>query len=164
MWLQTARARVADSDLYSRCSDCSSSGFAYPTCSTHCRACLRSIAFVPSPRLRWIALFWLGVVKLLKPSTQTSRGRNNSRSSSSQAVSSDRPIVHRTLWTVMCALGLAAAFVLINKVWTQYSTSPTITSVESTHFPIWNIPFPAVTVCQVNKVHLSAAVALYKEE
>lgn len=109
-------------------------------------------------------MFWLGVVKLLKPSTQTSRGRNNSRSSSSQAVSSDRPIVHRTLWTVMCALGLAAAFVLINKVWTQYSTSPTITSVESTHFPIWNIPFPAVTVCQVNKVHLSAAVALYKEE
>jgi hypothetical protein len=64
----------------------------------------------------------------------------------------------------MCAVGLAGATVLINKVWTQYSTSPTITSIESTHFPIWNIPYPAVTVCQVNKVHLSAAVALYKEE
>ena len=64
----------------------------------------------------------------------------------------------------MCALGLACAVVLINKVWMQYSTSPTITSIESTHFPIWNIPFPAVTLCQVNKVHRSAAVALYKEE
>ena len=109
-------------------------------------------------------MFGSGLVKLVKPSTQTSRGMSRSMSSSSQAVTSDRQIVHRTLWTVMCALGLAGAVVLINKVWTQYSTSPTITSVESTHFPIWNIPFPAVTVCQVNKVHLSAAVALYKEE
>ncbi|XP_033609232.1 sodium channel protein Nach [Cryptotermes secundus] len=72
--------------------------------------------------------------------------------------------IERTLWTFMCTIGLAGATILINKVWTQYSTSPTITSVESTHFPIWNIPFPAVTVCQVNKVHLSAAVALYREE
>jgi amiloride-sensitive sodium channel len=72
--------------------------------------------------------------------------------------------VLRTLWTFVCTIGLAGATILINKVWTQYSTSPTITSVESTHFPIWNIPFPAVTVCQVNKVHLSAAVALYREE
>ncbi|XP_069675732.1 sodium channel protein Nach-like [Periplaneta americana] len=61
-------------------------------------------------------------------------------------------------------MGMAAAILLINKVWTQYSTSPTITSVESTHYPIWNIPFPAVTVCQVNKVHLSAAVELYEQE
>ncbi|KAJ9586858.1 hypothetical protein L9F63_019540 [Diploptera punctata] len=61
-------------------------------------------------------------------------------------------------------MGLAGAIVLINKVWMQYSTSPTITSVENTHFPIWNIPFPAVTVCQVNKVHYSAAQKLYKQE
>lgn len=73
-------------------------------------------------------------------------------------------LIHRTLWTLMCAFGLAGAVVLINKVWTQYSTSPTITSVESTHYPIWNIPFPAVTICQVNKVHLSAAESLYREE
>ncbi|XP_021941869.1 sodium channel protein Nach-like isoform X2 [Zootermopsis nevadensis] len=73
-------------------------------------------------------------------------------------------LVFRTLWTLMCAMGLVGAVVLINKVWTQYSTSPTITSIESTHYPIWNIPFPAVTICQVNKVHLSAAEALYRDE
>ena len=61
-------------------------------------------------------------------------------------------------------MGLAGAIILINKVWTQYSTSPTITSVENTHYPIWNIPFPAVTICQVNKVHYSAAKQLYKDE
>ncbi|XP_063242547.1 sodium channel protein Nach-like [Bacillus rossius redtenbacheri] len=69
----------------------------------------------------------------------------------------------RVLWLVTCSGGLLAAVYLISCVWVQYNTSPTITSIESTHFPIWNIPFPAVTICNVNKVHLSAVRSLYSD-
>ncbi|PSN58038.1 hypothetical protein C0J52_02048 [Blattella germanica] len=68
------------------------------------------------------------------------------------------------MWILVCGMGLAGTIILINKVWTQYSTSPTITSVENTHYPIWNIPFPAVTICNVNKVHYAAAKELYEKE
>ncbi|XP_049863648.1 sodium channel protein Nach-like [Schistocerca gregaria] len=69
----------------------------------------------------------------------------------------------RLLWLLGCAAGATAASILINLVWSQYITSPTITTVESTHYPIWNVPYPAVTVCNINKVHLTNAVRLYEQ-
>ncbi len=33
----------------------------------------------------------------------------------------------------------------------QYD-APTVTSIESTNYPIWNIYFPAITVCSNNKI------------
>ncbi|XP_068085172.1 sodium channel protein Nach-like [Anabrus simplex] len=71
--------------------------------------------------------------------------------------------LERIIWFLGCSLGVYGAVWLMGQVWMKYSTSPTITSVESTHYPIWNIPFPAVTICNVNKVHLSSANELYRK-
>ncbi|KXJ77947.1 hypothetical protein RP20_CCG006004 [Aedes albopictus] len=36
--------------------------------------------------------------------------------------------------------------------WIRFKNTPTITTIETTTYPIWNVPFPAVTVCNINKV------------
>lgn len=41
--------------------------------------------------------------------------------------------------------------------------TPTVTIVESTHYPTYKIPFPGVTVCNVNKISKKAIIALAKE-
>jgi amiloride-sensitive sodium channel len=41
---------------------------------------------------------------------------------------------------------------IILDVWEEYVNSPTVTTVDSTSYPIWNVPFPAVAVCNLNKV------------
>jgi amiloride-sensitive sodium channel len=45
-------------------------------------------------------------------------------------------------------------------VWQRFHESPTVTTVETTTYPIWNIPFPAVTLCDNNKVYQPAAMKL----
>lgn len=43
------------------------------------------------------------------------------------------------------------------------SDTPTVTVVESTHYPTYRIPFPGVTVCNVNKISKKAINALARE-
>lgn len=37
-------------------------------------------------------------------------------------------------------------------LWDKWETSPVYVSVETTSYPVVNIPFPAVTICSVNKI------------
>lgn len=60
-------------------------------------------------------------------------------------------------WALACILGTGFALTLMYLVWLRYDTTPTITTVETTNYPIWNVPFPAVTICNVNKVYRPAA-------
>lgn len=60
-------------------------------------------------------------------------------------------------WALACLLGTGFALTLMYLVWHRYDTTPTITTVETTNYPIWNVPFPAVTICNVNKVYRPAA-------
>lgn len=54
-------------------------------------------------------------------------------------------------------MGLTFAIVLMLLVWNRFQTTPTITTVETINYPIWNLPFPAVTICNNNKVYGPAA-------
>ncbi|KAJ9583490.1 hypothetical protein L9F63_022162, partial [Diploptera punctata] len=51
---------------------------------------------------------------------------------------------------------------IILDVWKEYVNSPTVTTVDSTNYPIWNVPFPAVAICNINKISRSAAWNLAK--
>ncbi|CAG2062721.1 unnamed protein product, partial [Timema podura] len=41
---------------------------------------------------------------------------------------------------------------LIVKVWRKWNDSPVIVSFDETSTPVWDIPFPAVTICSEVKV------------
>ena len=40
----------------------------------------------------------------------------------------------------------------IAALWDKWETSPVYVSIETTSYPVPNIPFPAVSICSVNKV------------
>lgn len=39
-------------------------------------------------------------------------------------------------------------------IYDKYESTPIITVVDTNNYPIWNVHFPSVTVCNVNKVFI----------
>ncbi|PNF20288.1 hypothetical protein B7P43_G14391, partial [Cryptotermes secundus] len=62
----------------------------------------------------------------------------------------------RLLWVTVQLLAAWGVVFIIMDVWEEYLNSPTVTTVDSTSYPIWNVPFPAIAVCNINKVSRSA--------
>ncbi|GLH12675.1 Uncharacterized protein GBIM_17382, partial [Gryllus bimaculatus] len=62
-----------------------------------------------------------------------------------------------TAWALVLAVGAGLALYLVLVAWERYERSPMLIAVETSQYPIWNTPFPAVTICSLNKVELSAA-------
>lgn len=62
----------------------------------------------------------------------------------------------RIMWAFISIIAIIVASILlwISLHWT--SQTPTVTVIESTHYPTWNIPFPAVTICNLNKISAKA--------
>lgn len=59
--------------------------------------------------------------------------------------------VFRVFWVLSLALSLAGCFYLIMKVYTKWDNSPVIVSFAETSTPIWQVPFPAVSICPETK-------------
>jgi len=66
----------------------------------------------------------------------------------------------RVLWVIVVVLGLVGSSFMVNNLWTRYVDTQTRTSVATNHYPTWRLPFPAVTVCNVNRIFRSKAEAL----
>lgn len=60
------------------------------------------------------------------------------------------------IWSSAVLMGAVFAIVLMGLVWDRFQTTPTITTVETNNYPIWNVPFPAITICNINKVYAPA--------
>ncbi|KFB51116.1 AGAP006704-PA-like protein [Anopheles sinensis] len=58
----------------------------------------------------------------------------------------------RTMWLMVCLVSIGFTMVMGAIAWTRFRTTPTITTIETMTYPIWNIHFPGVTVCNINKV------------
>lgn len=61
-------------------------------------------------------------------------------------------IYYRIIWAIAVFVSLGCAIVLMKMAWNYYATHPTLTVIESTHHGIWNYPFPAITVCNINRI------------
>lgn len=72
-------------------------------------------------------------------------------------VREDTPLWERIVWVFVVAISLIASVVLLRISWVWNSEYPVVTVIESTHYATWNIPFPAVTVCNLNKISMRAA-------
>lgn len=65
----------------------------------------------------------------------------------------------RLLWYVIQLCGLAGACYIFLYALDGFVSKPTFTSLERVDYPIWEIPFPAVAVCSVNKISRKAAMS-----
>ncbi|XP_075991415.1 sodium channel protein Nach-like [Anticarsia gemmatalis] len=72
-------------------------------------------------------------------------------------VMEDFNYVERSCWAlaVLISIALAAYFVVTAYKW--YARNPIVTVIESTQGAIWDVPFPAVTICDLNVVSKKAA-------
>uniref|UniRef100_A0A182YNJ2 Sodium channel protein Nach n=1 Tax=Anopheles stephensi TaxID=30069 RepID=A0A182YNJ2_ANOST len=48
---------------------------------------------------------------------------------------------------------LGFTLLLANSAWDQFRSNPTITTIETTSYPVSLIAFPSVTLCNINKIH-----------
>ena len=58
----------------------------------------------------------------------------------------------RLFWLLACLFGFTCAVYLIYKVFEKAHYNPVLVSFASETTPIWEIPFPALTICNMNKV------------
>ncbi|XP_046391658.1 pickpocket protein 28-like [Ischnura elegans] len=58
-----------------------------------------------------------------------------------------RPLVERICWILAFGLSIYACSLVILKVWRKWENSPVIVSFADSSTPVWQIPFPAVTIC-----------------
>jgi hypothetical protein len=58
----------------------------------------------------------------------------------------------RVFWLVAFLIGVGAAAILIYDVWEKYRDNPVIVSFSPRELDIEFIPFPAVTICNMNKI------------
>ncbi|XP_015185582.1 PREDICTED: pickpocket protein 28-like [Polistes dominula] len=61
-------------------------------------------------------------------------------------------IIESVLWLLVCIMSIIFSIILMMRLWHNYDANPTST-VISTNKPIWSIYFPAVTICNNNKVY-----------
>lgn len=65
--------------------------------------------------------------------------------------------ISRVLWFISCVAGIYCAVLMMRLVWQRFQNNPTITTIDTTNHPIWNVPFPSVTICNINKVYAPRA-------
>ena len=63
-----------------------------------------------------------------------------------------RHVFERILWFLLCFMGFILTIYFIVPIWIKWNSQPTLTTLDSTNHPVWEIDFPAVTICSPNKV------------
>ncbi|GAB0099479.1 pickpocket protein 28 [Sergentomyia squamirostris] len=62
-----------------------------------------------------------------------------------------RPWMERAWWVIVFVLSIYGCSRLIWNVWNKWDQSPVIVSFAEKSTPVWQIPFPAVTICPETK-------------
>jgi acid-sensing ion channel, other len=69
----------------------------------------------------------------------------------------------RYLWILLSISALIAAIILLWISWNWSALTPTTTVIESTNFPTYNLPFPSVTICNINLISKKETLKLVKD-
>lgn len=70
----------------------------------------------------------------------------------------ERHLTERIFWILSFVVGCFAAFWLIKDIWWKYYDSPIIVTFQPFQTTVDQIPFPAITICNMNKLQKSEAL------
>ncbi|KAL0132976.1 hypothetical protein PUN28_000597 [Cardiocondyla obscurior] len=56
-------------------------------------------------------------------------------------------VVGKLFWTLIIICSFILLIMMLQKFWVRYSTNPTRSIIRSFHIPIYEAPFPALTIC-----------------
>ncbi|XP_021188038.3 sodium channel protein Nach [Helicoverpa armigera] len=68
--------------------------------------------------------------------------------------------VERCCWALAVVTSIFAAIYFVVTAYKWYARNPIVTIIESTQGAIWDVPFPAITICDLNIVSKKAARTL----
>ncbi|XP_026467426.1 sodium channel protein Nach-like, partial [Ctenocephalides felis] len=74
-------------------------------------------------------------------------------------VENGRHWTERIMWLIVSSLAIAGVVYFVLQIWVDFVAKPTATTIESTQYPIWEVPFPAIAICPVNKISKKKAEA-----
>ena len=58
----------------------------------------------------------------------------------------------RILWIILVIGMMVLSVFIIIPVYEKYENTPTVTTVSDTYHPVWNLNFPAITICSNNRI------------
>lgn len=67
-------------------------------------------------------------------------------------VEPNRHVSEKIMWVVIHLSMTIAAIYIVLFAWSRFTDNPTITTLESQHYSIFNLNFPAVGICLNNKI------------
>lgn len=62
-------------------------------------------------------------------------------------IEAGKTLLERLWWLTVVVLSVLACGMLIQKVYHKWANNPVIVSYDDTATKVWNIPFPAITIC-----------------
>ncbi|XP_074042674.1 sodium channel protein Nach isoform X2 [Leptinotarsa decemlineata] len=66
-----------------------------------------------------------------------------------------RIIWGKVFWIIVVICGLCCATYMTVLFWERYISNPTRTTILTSYAPVTTIPFPAVTICNINRIMVS---------
>lgn len=75
----------------------------------------------------------------------------------------DRKTPEKCMWLILHITMMTIALNIVMIAWSRFTDNPTITTLESQHYSIYNILFPAIGICVNNKLS-NSSVDDYAEE
>lgn len=67
-------------------------------------------------------------------------------------VENKRIAFEKFLWVCVHLFAVSASMWIVWTTWTEFTDNPTVTTLESQNYPIKDIPFPAVGLCNANRI------------
>ncbi|XP_037032500.1 sodium channel protein Nach-like [Bradysia coprophila] len=66
--------------------------------------------------------------------------------------------LERLAWFVVVVVALVFAVYITLLGWADFNENPTFTTLYSQKYPIWEVDFPGVTICSINRISRKAAI------
>ncbi|XP_061721617.1 sodium channel protein Nach-like [Cydia pomonella] len=75
----------------------------------------------------------------------------------------DIPVRHRIFWTILTGFTYGAVIYMLMNIWKATLSKPLLVTMDSSTYPIAEIDFPAVAVCNINRISMKSVKKLAAE-